>query len=1257
MEDFAEDAVRRGFDRDLPSDPTMSYVSESPTTDPVALPTPTEGLTSWGILVAEAAGEELDAEPLTQGKVASLFQLHRRLGRGGFGEVWEATQKSLNRIVAIKRIQDVKYDQMRTREERTALEWVFRQEAYITAQLDHPNIIPVHDLGLDDKGRPLLAMKLVEGENWAEVIIREVRQFPVEEFLSRQLPILLSMAQAVAFAHSRGIVHRDLKPSQVMVGRFGEVLLVDWGLAVHIPGESTDPAHAISRMEELPTRDTARNPAGTPALMAPEQTRMSADSITFQTDVFLLGGILYFLLCGHFPHDALTTRESVAKAISCEIEDPRLRSPDRPMPGALVELAMQCLQKRPADRLASAEEFIARLRDYLRGESNRRDSLGITESVEREFLARFGSTNNDQADRLAAATAAERYETLADLLNRLDHAGRLWGSNPDLDRIRGDIRRTYAELAIVRGDLTLARMLVRDLPDLEGGWSLRQRLDAAERGLARQRSQRLFALASATVLLVGLLLVSFIAIQNQRASNLRLLQERDRAERARQNAEHAERDAVAHSIAADAARQAAEREHYFSSITLADVNLTQGNASRAREMLINRSPAAWRGWEWGHLMAQLHKETISLVNQAQMFHADWSPDGTRIVTGDFNHVAVWEAATGRQIWRRATNDYVVWTTIFSPDGTRILACSFDQSAVLLDAETGRRIRQFSGHTNILRGGAFSPDGSLIATTGQDRSVIVWSVEDGRQLFRKDDFEAAVYNATFSPDGRIVVACSLDGQVVGWNAHTGAQAFALPRQTGGVNTVIYTDDARHLVTSSRDGFVRIYDAETFEPVRSFSDDPPAWLHTLDVSPDGRLVAGGGEDGVCRIWDLETGEPLARFLIDDPIWKTRFSPDGGKLLTTSRFSVRIFETARVLALPAAMADPPLDEIQSLVQTVAVFAMPAARQQTWAERSNAWLTPSGFSRVETETGSAWLVHSRYTRMSPDRELVAQLDPNDLTVKVRNLRSGTVLARFEDLQAIDHAFSPDGRWLAIMEFDRIVRLIDTASWTETRRFIKDPDRILAGDRVEYKGMSMAFSPDSTLLAGGFINGRVCLWDVESGREIRELSDVGGVGISLAFSADGKLLAAGGNQDLAGVWDVGSGEQLQVLRGHNRSIFTIIFSPDASRIVTIADDRTAKLWDTATGREILTLTTGDLTRQPLGAAFGADGIELIVVFNDGRVDSLRPFPWHAHEYPGDETLGFEHRFEWWKRLQRTGRAIDLADVDIRLAPSRLTVH
>lgn len=1254
MEDFVDEFTESGFGSELPSDPTVSYVSDSPTTDPLALPTPTEGLTTWGILVSEPPGEELDAEPTTQDKVVSLFQMHRRLGRGGFGEVWEATQRSLNRIVAIKRIQDAKYDQNRTREERAALEWVFRQEAYITAQLDHPNIIPVHDLGLDEKGRPLLAMKLVEGENWAEVIIREVRQFPVDEFLSRQLPILLSMAQAVAFAHSRGIVHRDLKPSQVMVGRYGEVLLVDWGLAVHIPGESTDPAHSISRMEELPTRDTARNPAGTPALMAPEQTRMSADSITFQTDVFLLGGILYFLLCGHFPHDALTTRESIAKAIACEVEDPRLRSPDRPVPAALVELALQCLQKRPTDRLASAEEFIARLRDYLRGESNRRDSLGITESIEREYRARFGPTGNEHADRLAAATAAERYETLADLLNRLEHAGRLWGNNPNLDRIRGDIRRTYAELAIVRGDLTLARMLVRGLPDLEGGWSLGQRLDAAEKGLARQRSQRLFALASAAVLLVGLLLVSFVAIQNQRASNLRLQQERDRAERARQNAELAERDAVAHSIAADAARETAEQEHYFSSITLAEVNLAQGNASRAREMLINRSPAAWRGWEWGHLMAQLHKETISLVNPAQMFHADWSPDGSRIVTGDFNHVAVWEAATGRQIWRRSTNDYVVWTSVFSPDGTRILACSFDQSAVLLDAETGRRIRQFSGHTNILRGGAFSPDGSLIVTTGQDRSVVVWNVEEGSQVFRKDGFDAAVYNATFSPDGSLVVACSLDGQVVGWTARTGKQAFELPRQAGGINTVVYTDDGRLLVTSGRDGFVRVYDAGTLEQVRSFADDPPAWLHTIDVTPDGRLVAGGGEDGVCRIWDLQTGERLARFLVDDPIWKTRFSPDGRRLLTTSRFSVRVFELTRLLTLPIATPDPSLEEIINIPQTVAAFGMPAARQQTWAERANAWLTPSGFSRVETGPGGVWLVHSRYTRKSPNRELVARLDPDDLTVEVRTLRSGEVLARFEDLQAIDHAFSPDGRWLAIMEFDRIVRLIDTGTWSETRRFIKDPDRVLAGDRVEYKGMSIAFSPDSKLLAGGFINGRVCLWDVERGTEIREFSDVGGVGISVAFSPDGRWLASGGNQDIVGLWDVASGEQLQVLRGHNRSIFALAFNPDASRLVTIADDRTAKLWDTATGREILTIATGDPTRQPLGAAFSADGIELIVVSSDGSVESFRPFPWRLHEYPGDETLSFDQRFEWWKRLRRSHTSIDLADVDIRLAPLRL---
>src|SRR5262249_541565 len=146
-----------------------------------------------------------------------------------------------------------------------------------------------HDLGFDSGGEPLLAMKLVKGESWNARLKKDFLDYDAPELLSRNLPILIQVAQAVAFAHSKGIIHRDIKRAQVVLGDFGEVLLMDWGLAV---ATGTDAVPADAAGVRLPSPNTASSPAGTPSMMAPEQTGRSGAKLGPWTDVYLLGGTL-----------------------------------------------------------------------------------------------------------------------------------------------------------------------------------------------------------------------------------------------------------------------------------------------------------------------------------------------------------------------------------------------------------------------------------------------------------------------------------------------------------------------------------------------------------------------------------------------------------------------------------------------------------------------------------------------------------------------------------------------------------------------------------------------------------------------------------------------------------------------------------------------------------------------------------------------------------------------------------------------------
>jgi hypothetical protein len=224
------------------------------------------------------------------------FVLQKQIGSGGQGEVWRAWQTSLAREVAVKRL-------------KAGDPGEFLLESYTSGALDHPNIVPVYDLGrmLDENGRetPLLAMKLVQGTPWDMMITHDRKKVgnlrtkigrgELYAFLSKHLRILIDMCNAVMYAHSKGIIHRDLKPAQVMVGDFGEVFLMDWGLAVFTE-ERVPPTTPGGDTPKFRALNTAVNRCGSPAYMAPEQTHeIDRHASAYHTDVYLLGAIMYEL--------------------------------------------------------------------------------------------------------------------------------------------------------------------------------------------------------------------------------------------------------------------------------------------------------------------------------------------------------------------------------------------------------------------------------------------------------------------------------------------------------------------------------------------------------------------------------------------------------------------------------------------------------------------------------------------------------------------------------------------------------------------------------------------------------------------------------------------------------------------------------------------------------------------------------------------------------------------------------------------------
>lgn len=288
------------------------------------------------------------------------YRVASALGQGSQGLVLAVEDRDFNRRIAVK--------VLNRREIDPASLHRFLREAQVTAQLEHPGIVPVHEFGVLPDGTVFYAMKRIEGASLAEILAR-----PEDGPRSRPdlLDVFLKACDAVAFAHSRGVVHRDLKPRNIMVGRFGEVLVLDWGLAKMLDGDPEDGSTGDDRLRTAPMGDAHRtlvgSAVGTPAYMSPEQARgRPADR---RSDVFSLGVLLYHLLSGESPWlrgDAQHTLEQVAAGHWTPL--PR-RAAGAKLPHRLVAVVHKALALRPEDRYQSVEELARDLRAFRAGEA------------------------------------------------------------------------------------------------------------------------------------------------------------------------------------------------------------------------------------------------------------------------------------------------------------------------------------------------------------------------------------------------------------------------------------------------------------------------------------------------------------------------------------------------------------------------------------------------------------------------------------------------------------------------------------------------------------------------------------------------------------------------------------------------------------------------------------------------------------------------------------------------------------------------
>jgi serine/threonine-protein kinase len=336
------------------------------------------------------------------------YQLFGEIARGGMGAVLKARDPDLGRELALKVLLEQHKDQ-------PELVRRFLEEAQIGGQLQHPGIVPIYELGAFADRRPFFAMKLVRGRTLASLL--EERGTPGHD-LPRFLSIFEQIAQTVAYAHARGVIHRDLKPTNVMVGAFGEVQVMDWGLAKvlprggaadgAVPGEPEPTETVVATARGDSDHSRAGSVMGTPAYMAPEQARGEVEAIDERADVFALGSILCEVLTGRPAFTGRTSGEIQRQAARGATADALARLDGCGAEAELVAVARRCLAAERDDRPRDAGEVARATTAYLGGMQQRLRAAELARAAEAARAEAAQATAAAAEARAAAERRARR---------------------------------------------------------------------------------------------------------------------------------------------------------------------------------------------------------------------------------------------------------------------------------------------------------------------------------------------------------------------------------------------------------------------------------------------------------------------------------------------------------------------------------------------------------------------------------------------------------------------------------------------------------------------------------------------------------------------------------------------------------------------------------------------------------------------------------------------------------------------------------
>lgn len=992
-----------------------------------------------------ASAETLPFAPTATPRTFGDYDLLEEIGRGGMGIVYRASERSTGRIVALKMLRHSLFLS-------SAEVLRFRNEASTAAVLRHPGIIPIYHVG-EYQGHLFYTMPLIRGINLAQRITGS----PPEPTVAARL--LLAVAEAVAFAHSRNVVHRDLKPANVLLDEQEHTYVADFGLARNLG-------------EEQPGLTVTGDMLGTPNYMAPEQVSGHHTHVGPPADVYAMGAVLYALLVGQPPFRSDSVPETLHKICSTDPAPPRQK--DYRVPRDLETICLKCLEKSPANRYASAAALADDLRRFLAGEPLFAQRVSRLERGRRWFVRNpvVGTLAVGVVLALVAGTVFSTYYA-----------------------VRAGKREQQAVASLYAADMNLAQQQVRS-----------GAVNSALQLLERHRPPLSLPTTPSSGPAADAPPWEWNYLWHQCHGELCRFQGPQGAIYAADFSSDGRTIAAAGDDQTAWLWETATGKLLFKLAGHTAAVHGLAYAPDGKRLATVSDDGACRIWDTttGNALATLNHQPSTLNHPLTTIA--FSADGRLIATGgsDEGKVNVWDAAlfTLRQSLDLGPAECVAFApaakklAIAGRDGC-IRICECSETGVWTTKATIR------AHADVVRKVVWSPDGLRLATAGSDHLVKIWDTGSWADLSEISGFQDAIHCLAFRPDGQRLAMAARNEPLKVWDLAQQRFVAELAGHSALVTSVAFCPLGWRLLSASEDGTVRLWDADQSSHhdrlEGSFSR-----VRAIDFSPDSKTLATGSSDGSDIIlWDVQSSLP--RQVLHSQRLGTadlKFSPNGKYLASVGRthlesWNVATKELAIGIEMPGAtvagLAWAPTGDritVQKVDGTIAIVdAGNGSSISSWRapDRPHGGIafSPDGAELVTTSVHGVvqiWDVATQSIR----HELVGHLGP-----------------------VVCVAYSPNGSLIASSAIDDTIRLWDARTGRHLRTL------------VGHSGTSLGlvFSPDSTRLASGSTDRQVKLWNVETGFELQSLPGNTDWALNVAFSPDGQLLASGGGDGIIRIW------------------------------------------------------------------------------------------------------------------------------------------